>query len=187
MPPPPGPRFNQNQYVVGSTNGNNDYCDYSASGPVSDCSQTQWNEKNGILESTVCLQCGKDNQCRFSSERGTRNVVCTKTKTLFNNELNKYVSDCWQAPFKNVWGFSITDSSSDCGEWREVHIVLDDYRSRAKTSELIWRAHRWELTHGTMGSFLDWAIEHGFEVIFEKECQNSTNWKRLHLLIVDPR
>lgn len=200
MNPPSGPRFNPNQYVVDSTNTNHDYCEYIAPGPVSDCSPTSWNNNNGSWESTVCLQCSVENQCRFSSERGTRNVVCTKIEKSFNDGLED-VPNRWQARFENVWGFFFTDSSSDCGEWREVRIVLDcdidvgrrnskktphglvesvhySGRSPLKKSELIWRFNPGKLQHRSMGFFRDWAMERGFELIFELDTRTTWTYVR---------
>lgn len=176
MDPPRGPRFDTQKYAVGSANVHGDYGHFQESGPVPDRSHTPWRVANGKWESTVRLRCSDDDQCSFSSERGTRDVVCTKIEKSFSDD---YVSRNVQARFENVWGFVITQRIEDLVEWRDVQIVLDRGSSMSKKSELIWSAKPMNLQHGSMGSFQNWAMERGLEVIFEKEPTDRTRWKYL--------
>ena len=102
--------------------------------------------------------------------------MCTKIEKSFSDD---YVSRNVQARFENVWGFVITQRIEDLVEWRDVQIVLDRGSSMSKKSELIWSAKPMNLQHGSMGSFQNWAMERGLEVIFEKEPTDRTRWKYL--------
>jgi hypothetical protein len=176
MDPPRGPRFDTQKYAVGSANVDGDWDYARASGAGWDRSHTPWRVANGKWESTVRLRCSDDDQCSFSSERGTRDVVCTKIEKSFRDD---DVSRNVQARFENVWGFVITQRIEDLVEWRDVQIVLNRGISMSKESELIWSTKPMNLQHGSMGSFQNWAMERGFEVIFEKGLTDRTRWKCL--------